>query len=116
MARGVELAGDVGAVVVRGMQRGGVGADVWVVKGVLVVLVLRAVVAEGVAVAGHVAGVAGAGGQRVLLAEGAAGHRPRRRQAAARQTTLEYHTHYIHQTLHGTTYYSLQGKKYYPGK
>lgn len=76
MARGVKLAGDVGAVVVRGMQRSGVGADVWVVKGVFVVLVLRAVVAEGVAVAGHVAGVAGTSGQRILLAEGATGHRP----------------------------------------
>lgn len=63
VARGVEFAGDVGAVVVRGVQRGGVGADVWVVKGVLVVLVLRAVMAEGVAVAWHVAGVASAGGQ-----------------------------------------------------
>lgn len=63
MAWGVEFAGDVGAVVVRGVQRGGVGADVWVVKGVFVVLVLRAIMTEGVAVAWHVAGVAGTGRQ-----------------------------------------------------
>ena len=76
MARGVQRAGDVGAVVVRGVQRGGVGADVWMVKGVLVVLILRAVVAEGVAVAWHVAGVASASRQGVLLAQGTTRYRP----------------------------------------
>lgn len=68
MTRGVEVAGDVGAVVVRSVERGGVRADVRMVKGVLVMLVLcRSVMAEGVAVTWHIASIAGTGRQGVLL-------------------------------------------------
>lgn len=88
----------------RGVQRRRVGADVRrVVEGVVVLLVLvRAVVAEGVAVSGRVAGVPGTGGEGILLTEGA----PRRQAPGGRQTvevelffSIVSLSLYIHQML-----------------